>query len=383
MKVARRTLAPGIYEDPYGREVRWVDGRTRSKRFALDAPLEDLKKFRARQVGQAKERQRAKAGGSFVRDCVRFLAGRKHKSCYKSDRAHLKPWIVRFRRGSRFAIERAGVQLAVDEWVTHGYSPREIRHRVKLLHQLFHQLDPGEKTPCDGVKLPKIGKSRKRPPVDALIVRDVALNLRKQEILGRLRDAKTRARFLVLALIGERPIQVERTTPADVDLANDVWRVPGAKGGERGLVALNHQQRAAWVLFAAAKAWGKYDRSSFSKTLRRNGWPKGVQPYQLRHTVAQTLKDFGVALDQIQDHLTHTTPLTTSDFYVGPSLPQLRQVSAKLEGRVDPFAVELPRITTTRSKKEKANKVEIAGLFTPWPMHKKRRPTGRLSKKSA
>jgi len=318
-----------------------------------------------------------------VRDCLRFLRARRHKTCYKSDKSHLRPWMRRFRRGSRFAIDRVAVQLAIDEWRALGYSPREIRHRVTLLQQLFRQLDAGERTPCDDVKLPPIGKSRKRAPVDATIVRDVALNLRKQEILGRLRDAKTRARFLVLALIGERPIQVERTTPADVDLTHDVWRVPQAKGGEPGLVALNHQQRAAWVLFIAAKAWGKYDRSSFSKTLRRNGWPKGIQPYQLRHTVAQTLKDFGVALDQIQDHLTHTTPLTTSDFYVGPSLPQLRQVSAKLEGRVDPFAVELPRISATRAKKQKAKKMEITGQFSPWETDEKGRSRRRSAKKLA
>lgn len=378
----RRTLAPGIYGDQYGYEVRWVDRRPRTKRFPADAALETLKKFRDRMVSQAKQIAKAIAPGSFPRDVARFLRTRKLKPCYKSDRSHLRRWVTRFRQRSRFAITRADVQTAVNEWKELGYSPRELRHRVAILRQFFRWVDPDdEKTPADSVKLPKPSK-RKRPPVDPTIIRDVALNLRKQEMIGRLRDARTRARFLVLALHGERPIQMERTNPAiHVDLVNNIWHVPPAKGDEGSTVVLNQQQRAAWLLFIACGARGKYDRSSFSKTLRRNGWPKGIEPYQLRHTVAQTLKDSDIELAAISDHLGHGTSLTTTDFYVGPSMPQLQAISSRLEGRVTPFAVELPRFTTTRTKKQKAKVRHNAPQSAPVPERKKAAQRGGFRSK--
>lgn len=348
----RRTVAPGIYEDAYGFEVQWRDaGRSRSKRFPNDSPLERLKAWRKTKIAHATER-RAPIG-SFARDAVRFLAGRKSLVSFKSDRAHLRPWIHRFVKLSRFAVTREQVQQAIGEWAAAGYSPRTIRHRKRILGQLFTALDPDSSNPCAHAKLPRIVK-RKPRPVDASVIRDVALSLRKQELVGRLRDAKTRARFLILTLTGVRPAQLMRAQPSDLDWDRGLWYIDPAKGDEGTIVAFNDQIRAAWQVFAQAGAWGVYDGRSFAKTLRRNGWPRGVRPYQLRHTVGQTLKEQGAELGAIQDHLGHSSPSTTSQFYVGPSITQLRATSAQLDGRLEPFALELPERTTRMSKKEKA-----------------------------
>lgn len=358
----RHRIATGIYRDTYGYAVIWPEGgKPKEKRFPPDAPLERLKAWRKTKVRQTQDLARDR-GGSFTRDVVRFLKARKTRVCFKSDRAHLRHWIHRFRTRSRWAIARTDIQAAVNEWSAAGYSPRELKHRVTILRTFYRTLEPDQPTPCDGVKLPKISK-RKPRPVAATIVWDVALNLRKQELIGRLRDAKTRARFLVLALTGARPAQVMRTTREDFDWDRGLWHVDPAKNDEGSIIAFNEQIRAAWDLFQTANAWGRYDSRSFSKTLKRNGWPKGVRPYQLRHTVGQTLKELGTDLGDIQDHMGHSTPDTTSQFYVGPSLERLRAISARLEGRVSPMAVELPRLpcrtpmsADERKAKDRTNK---------------------------
>jgi integrase len=352
MASQRRTIARGIYEDRYGFEVQWRDrGLSRSKRFPRDTTLDHLKAWRRTKVLQATDKREPL--GSFVRDAVRFLARRRRLVSFKSDRAHLRPWIHRFRTLSRFAVTREHIQAAIEEWAAAGYSPRTLRHRRRILGQLLTALDPDRANPCAHVKLPKIVK-RKPRPVEASLIRDVALNLRKQELVGRLWSAKTRARFLVLALTGVRPAQLMRAQPGDLDWSRGLWYVDPAKGDEGTIVAFNEQTRAAWTVFVQAQAWGPYDTRSFAKTLRRNGWPKGVRPYQLRHTVGQTLKELGADLGSIQDHLGHSSPVTTRQFYVGPSLTQLRQTSAQLDGRLEPFALDLPDAPPRMSKKQKA-----------------------------
>jgi len=388
--VTRRTIAKGVYADAYGYEVRWRDGRSRSKRFPSDAPLADLKLFRLRMQRQAADRRHATGDGSFVRDVARFLRTRKGRPCFKSDRAHLRPWMKLFRRQSRFHVTREAVQRTVTAWAAHPYSPRELRHRVKLLDQFFRFYDPGQLTPCAGVKLPKTVKRKPRPVADA-ILNDVALRLRHQEETNRLRDGKTRARYLILALSGVRPAQLKRAQPTDVDLERGVWYIDPAKGDEGTIVALNQELRAAWALFAGAGAWGPYDSRSFSKTLKRNGWPQDVRPYQLRHTVGQRLKEHSVGLGDIQEHMGHSSPVTTEQAYLGPSLARMQAVSTQLAGWIDPVALSAPtrvekrppsRAATIRAER-KAKTREVPQSFAPPARHTKSRSHRRDPEKTA
>ena len=151
--MTRITVAPGIYQDRYGFQIRWRDhGVPRSQRFPLDTPLEVLKRFRATQVSQAAPTPDERIG-SFVRDVVAFLRLRRGKESYKSDRAHLRPWVHRFTRRSRWTVTRVDILAAIAEWEQDGYSAREIRHRVKILAQLYRTLSPSEpRTPCDGAQ---------------------------------------------------------------------------------------------------------------------------------------------------------------------------------------------------------------------------------------
>lgn len=363
--MTRTTIDTNIYKDTYGYTVRWRDhGRTKGQRFPLDTPLSVLKAFRDRRQIDAQPPPMEKAG-SFIRDAVRFLATRRGLTSFKSDRAHLRPWIHRFHRLSRWTVTPEAISAAVGEWTRKGYSAREIRHRVQILRTLYRTLAPGQPTPCDRVTLPKMPKTRPVSVSDA-VIRDVALRLRKQEWqgIGRLRDAKTRARFLVLATTGQRPAQLRRTQPYDVDLERRQWIVRPAKGDNGTTVYLNDEMLLAWQVFITARAWGSYDGRSFVKTLHRNGWPKGVRPYNLRHSVGLSLSELGVDLGDIQAHMGHTSPNTTRQFYV-PTIPQrMKDASAKLDGRLGPthgLTQPTGTLRTERITKHPLNPAE----FTP------------------
>lgn len=360
-KITRETIAPGVYQDQYGYAVRWVShGIRREKRFPRDTPIEVVKAFRARQVQQAAPPPDTPTS-SFVRDIVTFLRTRKGKKCYKADRAHLRPWARRFPGKSRWSITRDDVMRAIAEWTADDYSAREIGHRVKLLKQVYLTLEPGSATPCDRVKLPTPPKTRPMGVAPAL-VRQVAANLVAAEQCGHLRDAKTRARYLVLATTGQRPAQVQRAEPFDVDLEARRWIVRPAKGDNGTIVYLNDDMVAAWQLFISAQAWGAYDSRSFARTLRSSGWPEGVRPYNLRHRVGLALSEAGVDLGDIQAHMGHSTPTTTRQFYVPVVPARLQLATQRIAGTFTPdhFAPPAPRLNKRTRASADAIAVEAA-----------------------
>lgn len=354
-----RRIAKGVYEDRYGFEIRWSDaGHTRTKRFPADTPLALLKDKRQTYLKQA--RPAREDTGSFPREAVRFLSARKHLVSFKSDRAHLRPWIHLFKRLSRHAITSDQIRKAINDWHGAGYSARTLRHRLRILKQFFSVTDPDSSNPCRGIKTPTVQKTRPRRVSDETISQ-VAKQLRKQEIAGRLRDMKTRARFLVLAMTGMRPAQLMRAKPYDIE--GRMWTIQPAKGDNGGLIYINDEIAQAVTLFVAAQAWGVYDSRSFSKTLQRNGWPKGIRPYTLRHRVGQHLRASGADLGDIQDHLGHASPATTRKHYLEPDLERLKATSERLVGRLDPDA--LLRTTTTTKKKRKSTSGENRPRIAP------------------
>jgi integrase len=342
----RTRIGEGIFSHQYGYAVTWMDrGRQREKHFPRDTPTATLRAYRKRQQKVATEAlATAEDRGSFVRDLVRYLRSRRGRPSYKADRSHLRPWAKVFGRFSRHAITREKIARVLADW---GHlSARELRHRVNVLRQVFHLLDgPGAPTPCDGIPLPTIPKTRPKGVPDALI-ETVGLALAEQERKGRLRDGKTRARFLVLATCGKRPCQVMRARPIDVDLRARLWDVEPAKNSHGGPLYLNDEMLAAWQAFDQANAWGPYDPVSFAKTLRRNGWPAGVRPYRMRHQTLQTMSSKGVDFGAVQQAAGHASPETTRRSYVPHEIAQSKAASAAIEGR---FASDMFAATERRS----------------------------------
>ena len=335
----RRRLATGIYEDAYGRSVIYsLHGKPVETRFEVDRPLDFLQRWRKRQIATALELAPRDPRGSLARDCVRYLKRLKGTVGYKAAKSHLKAWLHYFGRSKRrWQITTEDIDLAIAQWRRDGKSAGTIRHRCRLLQAVYRALDGlGAACPVAAAKRPPKPRGRAVTVSDTVIA-DVAAKLKRQEhpTVNRLRDSKTRARFLVLASTGRRPAEVMRAEPGDVDLVRRVWFVRAAKGGRHTTLALNDEMVAAWQLFATADAWGTYDSRSFVKTLQRNGWPTHVRPYNLRHTTAVAIRARGGDLEDVQDQLGHASLETAREFYLHAIPARQAQIAASLDGRFD------------------------------------------------
>lgn len=360
----RRRLAKGIYRDTYGISVVWfVQNQRHEQRFARDDSLERLIAWRKSQIAYGQALAPRDPRGSLARDVVRFLKTRKGRANYKTEKSNLKAWIRALDNPRRWRITRQQLEETIAAWRVEGYSEQTLRHRVRTLRQLFRTLDGSHVvSPFDDLALPK--KSTPRPvSVADDLIRHVATELLKHEILKWLKDSKTRARFLVAASTGHRPSEIKRARQEDVDLARRLWFVRTAKGGVSTVLHLNDDMHAAWSLFVEANAWGPFDTRNWVRVLRRCGWPKGIRPYALRHSVGLALSERGADLGDIQAHLGHASIDTTRRFYV-PQIDSRRVlVSELLERRLGPLA--FPRSTSTASAGQEAK----AGKSTPQSDH--------------
>jgi hypothetical protein len=83
---------------------------------------------------------------------------------------------------------------------------------------------------------------------------------------ANLTDAKTRARFMVIASTGVPPAELKR---ADVDLERKAWIVRTAKGGEPRAFWVNADVVGAWEAFIAVDAWGHFEAATTPRPCTR------------------------------------------------------------------------------------------------------------------
>jgi integrase len=351
MRTTRGTkIAEGIYEDAFGHSAMVKVGRTqREKRFPADWPLQKMQAWqtqkRAELEGEREDAADLEAPlperGTYAADLPRYLLLIKNRPQYKSDRSHLRAWLPLIGHLHRDGgIKPSHVAVAFAQWLAEGKSPTTIRHRRRVLRELYQGLDGVHaKPPIKGVKLPRL--LRPHPtPVPIAMIRKVAASLKRgkwgekrhgpKRTLARVHYAlptKTRARFLVRATTGQRPAQIMRTDPGDVDLVRRVWFVRAAKGGDPVPLPLNDEMIRAWTLFAKADAWGRFNTRSFSLTVRRHGWPTTIRPYNLRHTFAIDHLLAGTDLGDVQGLLGHRQIDTTRRFYAPVLLARLRKTT--------------------------------------------------------
>jgi len=352
MKTRRRVrIARGIYRDQYGVAATVKVGRIqREQRFAPDTPLETMKGWQARtRADLMEDRDETRAidepvpeRGTFASDLPRRLKQIEGRASYKSDRSHLSAWLPFIGPLKRTNIRPSHVRAAFSAWLTAGKSARTIRHRRRVLRELYQALDGAHaRPPLKGVKVPKPEDPHPTPvPIDT--IRKVAASLKKGKtgekrhgpkrtlaLVKYAEPAKARARFLVRATTGQRPSQIMRATRADVDLKRRIWFVRAGKGGHAIPLPLTRDMVHAWKAFASADAWGAFDSRSFSKTLRRHGWPTGVRPYNLRHTFAIDHLLAGTSIGDLQGLLGHRQIETTRKHYA----PVLLALLTKTVGR--------------------------------------------------
>lgn len=247
---------------------------------------------------------------------------------FTSDQSHLKAWSPFIGKLKRHAVTATHVRTAFAHWLAAGKSARTIRHRRRVLRELYQALDGTHaRPPTKGVKAPRPDAPNPVPVSHALIQR-VARSLKagKRHARGYGSDSnRAYARFLVRATTGQRPTQIMRAERSDVDLKRRIWFVRSAKGGYQIPLPLNDAMVRAWRTFIAANAWGTFDARSFSKTIRRHGWPAGVRPYNLRHTFAIDLLLKGADLGDVQGLLGHRQIETTRQHYAPILVARLKR----------------------------------------------------------
>lgn len=367
----RQVLAPGIYQDDLGIEVRAKIGKVpKSRRFPLGTSLKLLKDAQ-KVIWNELDAALKSPESQPTKDRSLLAAAIEHYilvSPTTKDSAELgafHSWQAAFPELKRKDLTPG---MCVAQFTTWGrtYSAQGLYYRRLVLKKLWAVLD-GPKAPCPVDDLVVKRPKAKRPywVDDATILRvynQLLANYtpvadedraetyktswpsyrrrRKTSNTADAWDLRTPARFLVLALTGQRPAQLKRATPDQVQLwpepiedVHGVWWVPGAKGGEDTPIYLNAEMAEAWRRFHAANAWGAYDKNGFKRALYRAGWPKGVRPYNVRHAVGLTLSEGGIDLPDISGQLGHSDLSTTREFYVPQLHSRLKAISRKLSGR--------------------------------------------------
>lgn len=327
----RTRIASGVYRDKSGLAATVkVGNRQRERRFPFDATLDEIKTWQATTRAwlwtQAPRPTPASSRGTLDGDTATYLKQLEGRPCYASDRAHLKAWSPLYGPRRRASLRPEDVILAIAQWRTADVAAQTIIHRCRVLRQLFHALD-GETatTPVDHVQRPK---KPKPVPVTVPVETITAVG----ERLAKL-DPLAAARYWVLATTGQRPSQVMRAQPSDVNVKRGIWLVRAAKGSEVRELYLNKEMVAAWKLFIKRHAWGAYDQTAFARTLRVCGWPTTIRPYNLRHSFAVGALEQGIDLGDLQGMLGHTEIDTTRTFYAAILPARLKRASVVMEGR--------------------------------------------------
>jgi site-specific recombinase XerD len=324
----RKRVGKGIYRDPYSLSavVKVGSGdraRARWKRFPLDT---DHARIKAWQDAIRAELRRALADPAPSRDTLaadvtRYLPQVAAMVSYKPRVSELKAWTALYGHLRRMALTAEHIRLARATWAADDYAPKTINNRVQALEHLFHVLD-GKRAPTpvddlDDLAVPEGVKML----VPATVFQTVATNLE---------DAKTRARFKVIATTGVRPSELKRAQPGDVTLSRHAWIVRTGKRGQLRALFLNGEMEAALTAFIAAEAWGDFDGSAYAKLLYAAGWPKDVRPYQARHSAAMELGERGVDMTDVADFLGHRDITTTRKHYAPILASRLKRASEAL-----------------------------------------------------
>lgn len=335
-------LAEGIYR--HATAIRAIvkvgSGEEAVQRERWFPPETTLKPIQAWQDDIRGSLRRDGAGvkrGTLAADALRYLRQVTYLGNWTGVRSEVRAWTALYGKMRRGAITPEHVRRAMAQWIEDGYAPKTVNNRRDRLRTLYRTLDarpgrPTPQTPCDTVDPLTVADVPAVAPQEADVTR-VAINLEAGERHGRLRDAKTRARFLVIATTGKRPAEVMRAEPPDLDLDLRVWQVRNAKGGIGPGIYLNDDMLAAWRLFVEAEAWGAFETSSYARVLRTAGWPANIRPYNLRHSVGHAMSQQGVDLADIQAHYGHAHISTTRKHYVPVLNTRLVNASQRIDGR--------------------------------------------------
>jgi integrase len=316
-----------------------------STRADLRTTLADLKEQGRTETPRAER-------GTLRADAKKYIALIKHLESWKDREAHLTAWCKRLGDVYRHRITLSDILKARIRWRQDGNAPKTINHRVSTLRHLYRTLDGQRaKTPCDDLAPLEVPKTPIQRISNELILKvDQQLQEMEAKRTGPPWNAKTRARFRVFVSTGKRPIEIMRAKPEDVNLEARVWVPRDAKGGYCPGVYLNDDMLEAWKLFIAADAWGRYSTGAFAATIRSAGWPKGVRPYQARHSTWITASELGIDLADVSVGAGHKDIRMTRKAYVPVLNSRLQSMSERLDGRFGAWKNVVPKSGTAKNE---------------------------------
>lgn len=345
--MTRRTrLAEGVFEDRYGlAAIVKVGGLQKEKRFPLGTDLAILRRWRhamRAELEDTRSQALALVTGTLAHDGDTFITRKKGQAAFKADRSHLRAWYPTFGPVLRSKITRDQIESQLALWRQKNVAVRTIRHRCRVLRECYRSLDGVHaKTPLDHLHLPKLPAPRP-VAVPVKTIRGVAASLLKA---GLTLDY---ARFVVRAITGQRPAQVMRAMPADLDFSRKLWFVRSAKGGNPIPFPLNPEAVKAWKYFAKVEAWGVFDTARACDVARAHGWPADIPLYALRSTFAIDLILQGANIGDIQGLLGHAQIQTTRDHYASIQVARLKTVTKTRTLNCQPLPAKLPAKAASR-----------------------------------
>jgi integrase len=348
----REKIAKNVYRDRSGVAIIYRDraGKQREIHRPHGTPIHALRDavFDALE-GDAASGVGRPARGTLAQAVDELATIEDGISGWVERRSHLRAWVrATVQHASLGEMQMSAItdrvaRTVMNGWLAAGVAPKTVRERRWVLRHLFQVLC-GAKMPTPVDDVPPPARVRRVPTyIDPQHVLTVYGKLLEMEQRGVLRDAKTRARFMVRASTGRRPSEIMRTQPADVQRERREWRVRDAKGGWSEGLYLNEEMLAAWDLFFEADAWGPFNTGAFMNTIRSAGWnPNGdpyTRAYELRHNVGIALSDAGIDLSDISPMLGHADLHTTRRIYVPIRNARMQRASEALAGRFNGWQV--------------------------------------------
>lgn len=331
----RKRIGVGIYRDTRGLAATVkVGSQQREKRFPKGTDPAVIRAWQEKERTKLRAKRPHVDRGPLAQDAARYLKLVAHLASKKARKVEVMAWVAELAGKHRNEVKPAHVYAARSKWLGAGLSPKTINNRVQTLRHLYRTLDGKQaETPCDEIAPLAVPKT---PPqvISPETIIGVDTTLQHFEQVKRLLSAKTRARFRVYATSGRRPCEIMRTQPEDIDLERRVWYVRDAKGGYTPGLYLNNDLLAAWQFFIEAEAWGKFDTNSFARSLRSAGWPAGVRPYNLRHSLWITASERGADLSDIQAGAGHKSMATTRRHYVPVLNSRMQRLGELVDGRM-------------------------------------------------
>lgn len=217
----RTRIAPGIFEDQYGRSaIVKVQGKLQEKRYAPGTALVEMEAWRRAQVSAMPRVPRGQLTLAGAIDT--YLKTVTSMPSFKGRRADAEAWAPRFGHRSIASLESIELAGQINDWIVAGVAASTLNHRRQALRAVLQAMAP------DAVALIDATQSQKPLPLEARALpwADV------RELLAAIRDNKSGVMLRVMALTGLPPARIRALRPEHVQKDTRTVFLTGRKKGQ-------------------------------------------------------------------------------------------------------------------------------------------------------